>query len=86
MAGSLRQEGATGTGVSRAARKRGSDYSGGARAGTCREEFAAIKLRCCGSGAAPVGIRTDTRAPAGAASMAWWLKWQIGQLSVEELA
>ena len=65
-----------------AARKRGSCYAGGARAGTCSCGGWRNKAKCCGSGQAPVGIRMDATL-AGAGSMAWWLKWQIGQLSGE---
>jgi hypothetical protein len=68
------------------AQRQGGGYAGGARAGTCRAEHRSGELKCCSSGAGPVGIRAETRSPAGAGSIAWWLKWQMGQLSGEDVA
>jgi len=64
-----------------AARKTRDCYAGGPRGGMSRGTESGVSRTACGSGPEPTGTSVATRTFAMVGSMAWWLRWQIGQLS-----
>ena len=64
----------------------GTVYAGGARAGRRRMVGLGQKLSLWGSGPGPRGAGIPTWMLDGAGAIAWWLKWQMGQVSAGALA